>query len=232
MAQALGEYPRYINSWRRYSRMPGAEPLRLVDSFPCLFDRTTTTPYYPHYFHQAVWAADRIIRRTPVEHVDVGSEVTFVGMLSASVPVAFVDIRPLPVDSPNLRPLKGDLLAGLPFEDGEIRSLSCLHVAEHVGLGRYGDALAADGTARACAELARVLGTGGDLFFSVPVGRPRVCFNAHRIHEPVQVLEYFAGLELREFSLVDDSDQFVVDADLQAGGKLDHGCGLFWFSRP
>jgi hypothetical protein len=232
VTQAVAEYPRYINSWRRYSRKPGAERLRLVDSHPCLFDRTATTPYDPHYFHQAAWATDRILRRAAAEHVDVGSEATFVGTLSASVSVAFVDIRPLPVDSPNLRSLKGDLLAGLPFEDGEVQSLSCLHVVEHVGLGRYGDALAADGTARACAELARVLGSAGDLFLSVPVGRPRVCFNAHRIHAPLQVLAYFAGLELREFSLVDDSYRFVVDADPRAAARLDYGCGLFWFSRP
>src|SRR5262249_1552162 len=147
-----------------------------------------------------------------------------------AVPVAFVDIRPLPVDLPNFRSLAGDLLA-LPFEDGEVESLSCLHVAEHVGLGRYGDELAVDGTARACAELARVLGVGGDLFFSLPVGRPRVCFNAHRIHHPLHVLEYLAGLELREFSLVDDSYRYVADADRVAAGRLEYGCGLFWFSR-
>lgn len=229
--RALNEYPHYARSWRRYSRIPGAEPLRFADSYPCLFDRTRTTQYDPHYFHQALWATDRILRRSPVEHVDVGSDVTFVGTLSATVPVAFVDIRPLPVDLPNLRSFAGDLLA-LPFEDGEIQSLSCLHVAEHVGLGRYGDRLAVDGTARACAELARVLGIGGDLFFSVPVGRPRVCFNAHRILHPLRVLDYFVGLELREFSLVDDSYRFVGDADPIAAGRLEYGCGLFWFRRP
>jgi hypothetical protein len=35
-----------------------------------------------------------------------------------------------------------------------------MHVVEHVGLGRYGDALDPKGDARACAELARVLAQG------------------------------------------------------------------------
>ena len=187
-AAALRAYRAFLSSWRAYSRLPNAERLRFQDSYPCLFDRTLTTPYDPHYFHQSVWAAEHIVARQPAEHVDVGSEITFVGMLSVSVPVVFVDIRPFPVELPRLRPAAGDLLRRLPFDDGSITSLSCLHVAEHVGLGRYGDELTADGTRRACAELERILASGGRLFFSLPVGRPRVCFNAHRIHAPRQIL--------------------------------------------
>jgi len=230
-ARALREYPRFLASWRAYTRLPRAEPVRFRESHPCLFDRTPTTPYDPHYFHQAVWAARRIVVHEPQEHVDVGSEVTFVGMLSVSVPVVFVDIRPFSVTLPRLRPLVGDLLGGLPFDDRSIRSLSCLHVAEHVGLGRYGDELAPDGTRRACAELQRVLGSGGLLYFSLPVGRPRVCFNAHRVHTPRQILGYVSELELEEFSLVGDDFRLVYDADLDAAAALEYGCGLFVFRR-
>lgn len=231
-ARALRQYPRFVASWRSYARQPGAEELRFSESYPCLFDRTPGTPYDPHYFHQAVWAAQRIVASKPHEHVDVGSEVTFVGMLSVSVPVAFVDIRPFSVELPRLRPIAGDLLRGLPFHDGSIASLSCLHVAEHVGLGRYGDDLAPDGTRRACRELQRVLAPDGRLYFSVPVGRPRVCFNAHRIHAPQQIVEYFAGLELEEFSLVGDDYRLTYDADLEGAAALDYGCGLFVFRKP
>jgi hypothetical protein len=228
---ALRGYPRFMVTWRRYTRLPGAEPLHFDDGYPCLHDRTPTTPYDPHYFHQAVWAADHILSRSPSEHVDVGSEVTFVGMLSAAVPVAFVDIRLLPVELPRLRSVEGDLLAGLPIEDREVASLSCLHVAEHVGLGRYGDVLAPNGTVRACAELARILAPGGELYFSVPVGRPRVCFNAHRIHTPDQIIRYFKDLELVEFSLVDDEYRLTIDAEVRGAGELLYGCGLFRFTR-
>jgi hypothetical protein len=230
-ATAARAYWSFVGSWRTYSRLPGAEPLRFEDSYPCLFDRVPTTPYDPHYFHQAVWAAERIVAHKPTKHVDVGSEVTFVGMLSVSVPVVFVDIRPFPVTLPRLHSLAGDLSKALPFDAGSVDSLSCLHVAEHVGLGRYGDALAPDGTRRACIELQRVLAPRGLLYFSLPVGRSRVCFNAHRVHAPRQIIEYFSELELQEFSVVGDDYRLVNDADLDAAAALEYGCGLFVLRR-
>ena len=228
---ALRAYPSFVRSWRSYVGMEGAETLRLQEGYPCLLDRVPTTPYDPHYFHQAIWAARHIVEIQPAEHVDVGSEITYVGMLSAIVPVAFVDIRPLPVQMPRLRSVQGDLLA-LPFADASQSSISCLHVAEHVGLGRYGDDLTPFGTHLACRELARVLAPGGSLLFSLPVGRPRVCFNAHRIHTPAQICRYFDGLELSEFSVVDDQYNLVRDADLGEAADLTYGCGLFRFRRP
>ena len=210
--------------------MPAAEPTRFADTHPCLTDRTPTTPYDPHYFHQAVWATEHVLRLRPEEHVDVGSEINFVGMISAIARVTFVDVRPLPVQLPRLTSIRGDLHA-LPFKDRSVSSLSCLHVAEHIGLGRYGDELDPRGTSRACVELGRVLAAGGTLLFSLPVGRARVCFNAHRVHTPAQVLEYFAGLELEEFSVVDDEYALVRDADLSRAARLTYGCGLFRFRR-
>lgn len=230
-AAALREYPRFLRSWRAYQRLDGAERLQLGEGFPCLFDRTPTTPYDPHYVHQSVWTAERVQRLVPRRHVDVGSEITFVAMLSTVVPVVFVDIRPLHLELRQLSTLAGDLLR-LPLDDASAVSLSCLHVAEHVGLGRYGDRLLPDGTQRACRELSRVLAPAGNLFFSVPVGRPRTCFNAHRIHEPARIVEYFGDLELVEFSLVDDSHDLVEHADPVLAAAATYGCGLFWFRRP
>src|ERR1035437_9128085 len=63
-------------------------------------------------------------------------------------------------------------------------SVSCLHVAEHIGLGRYGDPIDPLGTNKALLELQRVLAPGGVLLFSMPVGRERVEFNAQRIWDP------------------------------------------------
>jgi len=36
------------------------------------------------------------------------------------------------------------------------------------------------------------------------VGKPRLCFNAHRIHSPQQIIEYLSNLELVELSGIDD----------------------------
>ena len=172
---------------------------------------------------------EHLVARRPHAHVDVGSEVTFVGMASTIAPVTFVDIRPLPVVLPRLATVAGDIAGTLPFDGGSVASLSSLHVVEHVGLGRYGDDLDPNGTRKAVAELARILAPGGDLYLSVPVGRSRVCFNAHRIHDPRTIVDYLSTLTLEGFSVVDDSYRRVDDADLDEAAALVYGCGLFHF---
>jgi hypothetical protein len=72
-----------------------------------------------------------------------------------------------------------------------------------------------------------VLAPGGQLLFSLPVGRPRVEFNAHRVHDPVEVASWFDGCELREFAGVDDAGVFrrhLAPADL-AGST--YACGMY-----
>jgi len=54
---------------------------------------------------------------------------------SAVLPVTFVDYRPLEVCIEGFTNCSGDIL-NLPFKDGSVESLSCLHVAEHIGLGQ------------------------------------------------------------------------------------------------
>jgi hypothetical protein len=71
----------------------------------------------------------------------------------------------------------------------------------------------------------------GNLYFAMPVGRPRVCFNAHRIHEPKTVVDYFAGLELVEFSGVHDNGQLVEHAGLDEFRENEFACGMFWFKK-
>jgi hypothetical protein len=84
---------------------------------------------------------------------------------------------------------------------------------------------------RKLAKLMRVLAPRGSLLFSVPVGRARVQFNAHRIHTPEQILSYFSGLELVSFSAVDDARKFVPDADPAEFANSNYACGMFHFRR-
>ena len=98
----------------------------------------------------------------------------------------------------------------LPFGDGTIASLSCMHVVEHVGLGRYGETLDYDGDLKAIAEVKWVVTAGGSLILAVPVGRPKIVFNAHRIYSYEQILLYFEGFELREFALIPDWEESTV----------------------
>ncbi len=230
VARALRGLPRFLRDRRRYATLPGAEPLTWSDANPQLLDRTAETGIDPHYFHVSAWAARRILEARPELHVDVGSQNLFVATLSAAVPVIFVDYRPLRATLPGLLSVGGSLLA-LPFADASLPSLSCLHVAEHVGLGRYGDPLDPGGTRKAAAELARVLARGGQLCFAVPVGLPRVCFNAHRVHAARDVRGWFERLDLAEFAGVDDDGARVDGAPLNRFDGAAYACGFFRFRR-
>ncbi len=202
-----------------------------ADVYPCLHDRTATTPFDAHYFYQAVWATERLVALRPGRHVDVGSELRWVGLLAAWFPVTFIDIRPAPVRVANLETKAGSVLA-MPYPDRSIPSLSCMHVIEHVGLGRYGDPLDPHGSVKAAEELQRVVAPGGQLLLSTPVGRQRTCFNAHRIHLPRTVIEWFDALQLVEFGAVADDGSFHPQADPAAFTDAIYACGLFRFQRP
>jgi len=229
----LSNLPKLINFYRTYWNYKGfqnGEDVNFVDLYPCLNDDTSTTPFDGHYFYQAVWAFGKIIGNGFRKHVDVGSEIGLIGVLSTVKEVTFIDIRPFETDLRNLTVRKGSILH-LPFEDGTVDSLSSLHVAEHIGLGRYGDELDPEGTRKACAELGRVLAPGGNLYFSLPVGREKTYFNAHRVHSPRTILDYFDGLELLELSAVMDHGRFLEKVRLDQLEDSHYACGMFWFTK-
>jgi hypothetical protein len=228
--RALGLYSQFHKDLRDYQGLPEAENIDSSDLWPCLFDKTEASPVPAHYFYQAAWTARRILQNKPKEHVDIGSQLDLIGIFSALVPIVFVDIRPLVVPLSNVRSIAGSILA-LPFKDNSISSLSCLHVIEHIGLGRYGDKLNPKGTEKASLELNRVLAVGGNLFLSTPVGRERVCFNAHRVHSPKTILRYFEGFDLIEFSCEDDSGRFREKVDPADVNGSSYTCGLFWLKK-
>jgi hypothetical protein len=163
------------------SARPSRFEMRWEDRFPCLHDKTATTGFDRHYVHHTGWAARIAAQTRPELHVDIGSSLFFVGILSAFVPVRFLDLRPAKLYLAGLSSECADLLSP-PFHDESLKSVSCMHVVEHVGLGRYGDRLDPDGDIRAIDELKRVLAPSGSILIVVPVGKPRIVFNAHRIY--------------------------------------------------
>lgn len=187
-----------------------------------------------HYFLQDLWAAQRVFRHQAADHVDVGSRVDgFVAHVASFRPVRYVDIRVIETAVPNLIGVRGSVCE-LPFADRSIASLSCLHVIEHIGLGRYGDPLDPDGWKLALSELERVLAPGGRLLVGTPCGRQRVVFHAHRVFDPRMIVDAMPGLRLEEFSLIENggSTAWRENVGLDAAAKLDFGCGLFVFTRP
>jgi len=108
-----------------------------------------------------------------------------------------------------------------------------MHVVEHVGLGRYGEPIDPEGDLKAMAELKRVVAPGGTLLFVVPVGKPKIQFNAHRIYSYAQIIENFAGFELEEFALQPDPPrcELVRNAPPGLADEQNYGCGCFLFRR-
>ncbi len=190
----------FARDYRHFRRLNQGTPFALSghDIFPCLRDRTTTTPVEPTYFLQDAWFARKIAGQRPASHVDVGSSAKSMALVAQFVPVTLVDIRPVEIELEGFSFQAGSILA-LPFADGSQASLSSICVIEHIGLGRYGDPLDAHGSEKAAAELLRVLARGGNLYVTVPVDAAcRIYFNAHRAFTRDYLLALFPGLELVE----------------------------------
>ena len=205
-----------------------------AERYPILKERTATTSFDRHYVYHCGWAARVVAGLRPSYHVDISSHVYFNTLVSAFVPIRFYDYRPAEIKMSNLTSEAADL-CGLPFGDRSVASLSCMHVVEHVGLGRYGDPLDPEGDLRAMGELKRVLAEGGSLLFVVPIaGEPRIMFNAHRIYSYHQVIEAFDGLSLEQFAMVPDkpSDGGLIYGPAESLiDKQRYACGCFWFKR-
>jgi SAM-dependent methyltransferase len=203
------------------------------DRFFCLTDRTSTTPFDGHYLYHTAWAARQLREIMPKEHVDISSSLFFVGIASAIAPIKHLDFRPPSFQIEGVTCAAGDLMS-LPFPDSSVQSLSCMHVIEHIGLGRYGDPFDPCGDQKAAAELQRVLAPGGQFLFVTPVGRPRVCFNAHRIYSFEMVQRLFSTLYMEEWSLLKDdaSEGLIANPPAEIINAQSYGCGCFRFSKP
>lgn len=222
---------RFVRQYLAFSSMVDDRfSFRWKDRWPCLLDHTNGTGFDHHYVYHTAWAARLISRNSPARHTDFSSCIRFVTLVSAFIPVDFYDYRPANIPIEGLKTGKADLV-NLHFEDNSIASLSCMHVVEHIGLGRYGDPLDVKGDLKAMKEINRVLKPGGDVYFAVPVGKPRIQFNAHRIYSYEQVMEQFKGMELKQFSLIPDGGSIIDDADPVLANKQSYGCGCFWFRK-
>ena len=229
---AIRSYPKYLADLSQYRRMLPPDPEREFHFYPVLGEDTPRTAFSAHYLYMGDWALRRVLANPAPAHVDVGSQVHWVASVAASKPITFIDIRPAEMNIPDLQGKSGSLMA-LPYRDQELASLSCLHVIEHIGLGRYGDPLDPEGTHKSVRELARVLAPGGTLLVALPVGRTQLFFNAHRVHRPSRIVGWFAaeGLTLKSFAAVNDADEYLRQANPADYETADYACGMFEFTR-
>lgn len=220
------QYLWFFNQLRTFNKLKINQSQTTIELYPQLFDNLTFTPIEPIYFYQDSWAAKKIFELKPTHHYDIGSSAKTIGILSQFVPVTMIDIRPLEVELENLHFKKGSILE-LPFEDNSIESLSSLCVVEHIGLGRYGDAIDPLGSEKAVKELKRVLKADGIILFSVPVDTEnKIFFNAHRAFTREYILELFNGFYLME-------EKYIYGTKMYDNYDKDKGfgTGLYMFKK-
>ena len=226
------DYTRDLVEFSRLAAGDYSITLNALDFVPCLDDSGVQVTYNHRYLLHVGWAARILAETKPKSHFDIGSCSYFVTIASAFVNIIACDIRPMTIPLPGINTAV-ETLTDLRFADNSIDSLSCMHAMEHVGLGRYGDPIDPYGDQKAARELSRSLAPGGNLLLVLPVGRPKLAFNAHRIYSYQKVTELFSGLCLKEFSFIPGElpYRFIKNADPAITADEDEGAGCFWFTK-
>jgi len=223
--------PRYLKERRAFLKKGGV----ISHTFPVTSDyKDSAGTGSGHYFHQDLLVAQFICQANPQRHIDIGSRLDgFVAHVAAFRKIEVFDIRGLSnSDHPNIQYKKADLMSDV--EEEVTDSLSCLHVIEHFGLGRYGDPIEPEGYILGFKNLIKMLKPGGALYISFPIGtNNEVHFNAHRVFHPRDIFLWAPNaLELLRFDLVDDLGALHKDFNvLNSDVNVNYGCGIYTFIK-
>ncbi|MBI3543216.1 MAG: DUF268 domain-containing protein [Deltaproteobacteria bacterium] len=227
--------PNFLRTLKDYSSAEAPQGFKITKAsfFPILTDfRDKAGNVDCHYFHQDLWAARKIHAARPARHLDIGSRVDgFVAHVLTFMPITLIDVRPLPSFVDGLTFIQEDATRLTSLADGSVESLSSLHAVEHFGLGRYGDPVDPYACFHVMKAMARVLKPSGRLYFSVPIGRERLEFNAQRVFSPQTILDGFAALKLVSFAAVNDRGDFDAVSPPDAHADADYACGLFELTK-
>lgn len=187
-----------------------------------------------HYFHQDLIVAKKIYSANPDKHVDIGSRVDgFISHLAVFRKVVIVDIRDLTSNIENIEFQQANMIEMKDELLNSCSSLSSLHALEHFGLGRYGDPIDAEGHLKGFNNMYNILQEDGIFYFSVPIGKQRIEFNAHRVFSITYLLEMFEGkFDIIDFSFVNDKGDLneniiLTDELIETNCACHYGCGIF-----
>jgi len=176
--------------------------------YPILSDRFSKAGIMSgQYFHQDLLVAKRIYKNKPVKHVDIGSRIDgFIAHIAVFREIEVFDIRPQKSTVNNIVFKQGDLMKLPKGMENYCDSISSLHAIEHFGLGRYGDPVDYFGHIKAIDNIYR---------FSVPIGKQRIEFNAHRVFALAYLLRLFRNkFKIDSFSYVDDKGYLFENVDI------------------
>jgi SAM-dependent methyltransferase len=191
-----------------------------------------------HYFHQDLLIAQRIYINNPKKHVDIGSRIDgFVAHVASFRKIEIFDIRTQVSKVENIVFRQADLMT-LPEQMLDYcDSISSLHAIEHFGLGRYGDPIDYYGHIKALNNIQKILKKGGKFYFSVPIGKQRIMFNAHRIFDVSYLLNLFDNkFKVDSFSYVDDKGDLFENVEMNTDSvnnnyNCSYGCGIFELTK-
>lgn len=170
--------------------------------WPVIKDKYAMAGTINNYFWQDLWAARLIYKTGEKKHFDIGSRIDgFIAhLLSMDIDVTLIDIREFPGEVENLHTIVDDATTLKQIPNDTIGSMSALCSLEHFGLGRYGDPIDPEACFRCFKEIQKKIKKGGNLYLSLPVGKERVEFNAHRVFYANTIVEEFHEMNLVEFS--------------------------------
>lgn len=204
--------------------------------WPIITEKYAAAGTVHNYFWQDLWAAKLINLSGVKRHFDIGSRLDgFIAhLLSNEIDVTMIDVREFPVQIEGLHTIVDDATYLSQIQDDSISSMSALCSLEHFGLGRYGDPVDPEACFKCFDSIQNKLAPNGKLYISLPIGRERVEFNAHRIFYPSTIIEHFSKMKLLEFSCTSqDGIEYNVDIhkydDDPHNGEFRYG--LFCFEK-
>jgi len=230
---SLYDTPRFfVNYFRILKSKRGDNSFSLFPNYPVLGEI-----YKPggtiksHYFIQDLFVARKIYASSTKIHYDIGSRVDgFVAHLATFMEVTVLDIRNIPNTIDGIKFLKFDITNPSNLELNSIESLSSLHVIEHIGLGRYGDQIDYYGHIVALDNIYKIMKIGGVFYFSVPIGKQRIQYNAHRVFSVQYLCDLFKNKwSIVSFSFINDNGELIENQDLNNFDSqyIKYGCGIF-----
>lgn len=200
----IKEHSFFEEDLKLYEKLNNRNNFRIQEKYiwPVLTDKYAMAGTMGNYFWQDLWAAKLIFNSGIKKHFDIGSRIDgFIAHLIAmNIKVSLIDVRKFPGEVENLRTIVDDATQLKQVSYESIESMSALCSLEHFGLGRYGDPVDPEACFKCFKEIQKRIKQGGHLYISLPIGKERVEFNAHRVFYPSTIIENFSLMELEEFS--------------------------------
>lgn len=239
--KTIAYMPRFLGDLWRFKNMAKANGTQLTfkNIYPVYVDYAHPV-VNKHYWFQDIYVASKIITASreceDLRHVDIGSRLEgfITSLISAGIDLTFGDINVPKMPFPNATARFIDLQAMTPEQFKDVRSVSCLHVIEHLGLGKYGDAIDPIGHRRIFADFGAVLESGTKLYISSPTSRrPGIVFNGGRHLDPREMIEdaCAAGFTVDEIGFVQDNWDFIIDPTPEQMASSDYGCVILCLTR-